>query len=143
LSARSLNPNLRIVARADEETFVPKLRKAGANEVVLTAKIGGMRLASAMVRPSVVTFLDKMLNMDGALRMEEARIEEGAPLIGLSLRDARINEKANVLVVAFRDTEGEYQFNPPSDVPLKSGETLVVMAHAENLIALKELTGGG
>lgn len=143
LSARSLNPNLRIIARAVEEVHVSKLKKAGADEVVLTAKISGMRLASTMLRPSVVTFLDKMLYMDGALRMEEANIEAGSAMVGVSLRQARINERTGVLVVAIRDEAGAYHFNPPADAPLEPGSTLVVMAHAENLGKLRMLGKAG
>jgi len=77
LSARDLNPSIRIVSQAIEKTSVVKLNKAGADEVVLTDAIGGMRIASVMLRPTVVSFLDSMLrDSSGVLRVEEVTLRQ-------------------------------------------------------------------
>src|SRR5262249_6097394 len=82
LTARALNPKLRIVGRVIEEKNAEKLRKAGADEVVSTNAIGGLRIASVMLRPAVVTFLDEMLRVPGnTLRVEEVHIRQDSPLV--------------------------------------------------------------
>jgi len=142
LSARSLNPNLRIIARAKEPENEHKMQKAGADQVVMTDAIGGMRMASVMLRPSVVTFLDKMLRMDGALRMEEATIAAGSDLVGKSLVEAQINQKAETLVVAIQRADGGYEFNPRAASVLKAKDVLIVMGNQEQCAKLGAMTRG-
>lgn len=138
LSARALNPDLRIVARADEESAKDKLLRAGADSVVFPHLIGGMRMASEMVRPNVVSFLDTMLReKDGTLRVEEVRIQERSPLVGTRLGEADLFAKAGALLMAIRHADRRFEFNPPHEHELRAGDTLVVMGDRAQIASLR------
>jgi voltage-gated potassium channel len=124
LTAKQLNPNVRVVARCNEVRNVEKLKKAGADTVVSPDFTGGMRIASAMIRPQVVTFLDEMLRSEHKLRVEEILVpEEFAPatLGSLSLRSQ------DYVLLAVR-TGADWTFNPEEDFLLKPGYHLIAMA---------------
>jgi Trk K+ transport system NAD-binding subunit len=76
LSAKSLNPKVRVVARCHDIAWVDKMKRVGADAIVSPDFTGGMRIAAAMIRPAVVTFRDEMLRSDKALRVEEVRVAE-------------------------------------------------------------------
>lgn len=140
LSARALNPELRIVARLTEEENAEKLRKVGANEIVSTNLIGGMRMASVMLRPTVVNFLDEMLRVTGeTLRLEEVSIEPDSYLVNKTLAEAQIGQRARVLVVAIKPRNAPYMFNPGGQTRLNMGDVLIVMGSPEQLEGLRRL----
>jgi voltage-gated potassium channel len=142
LSARGMNKDLRIVARADEEATRDKLLRAGADTAVLTQNIGGMRMASEMIRPTVVNFLDTMLReKESTLRVEEAVITQGSDLDGQKLQDADIRRRTGALLVAVRRPDGGYEFNPPSEREFRTGEVLVVIGDPGQLKALRKIAG--
>lgn len=138
LSARALNPDLRIVARADEESSRDKLLRAGADSVVFPHLIGGMRMASEMIRPNVVSFLDTMLReRDGTLRVEEVVVADGSELVGMTLAKADIPGKTGALLMAVRHHDRRFEFNPSPDHRLSVGDTLVVMGDRAQLATLR------
>lgn len=138
ISARALNANLRIVAKAVEVTADAKLRRAGANTVVSPNRIGGMRLVSEMLRPRVVQFLDDMLRDKAQnLRIEEVEIPETSPVVGHPLRSTAIRRAADVLVIAVRDAEGGFHYNPGADLRLLAGMWLIVLARQEDVAKLR------
>lgn len=138
LSARAFNPTLRIVARLVDEANEPKLRKAGADEIVFADALGGMRMASVMLRPSVVYFLDEMLRMRGqTLRMEEIQIESSSSLVGQTLGVADLGRRTGLLVVAIKTPKG-YLFNPGAQTVLGQGDVLIVIGTDEQLSSLME-----
>lgn len=140
LSARSLNPEARIVAKVVETEADNKMRKAGASATVSPNIIGGRRMASELVRPTVVVFLDQMMrDKDKNLRFEECPIPAGSSYIGKQLRDVPFRSEANALVVAIRDQDGTFHYNPGSDLELKQGLVLVVLAEAESMARLRTL----
>ena len=142
LSARGLNPQLRIVARADDEETRPKLMRAGADAVICTSSIGGLRMASEMVRPAVVTFLDEMRSdRESVLRVEEALCRRGSHLDGKSLREAEVARRTGALVVALRRGGKGYEFNPPADRTIQPEDVLVVIGTREQMEALRKLAG--
>jgi voltage-gated potassium channel len=137
LSARSLNPRLRIVARLIEEKNAEKLRKAGADEIVSANAIGGMRMASVMIRPSVVTFLDAMLRGEGeTTRVEEVVINPDSALANKSLAALNLSRRLGLLVVAIKTTDGQYHFNPSGQTTLRRGDTLIVIGASEKIATL-------
>lgn len=140
LSARRLNPRLRIVAAARDEANAVKLRRAGADATVSLSAIGGLRMASEMVRPTVVNFLDTMLRQsDPPLRVEEVTV--GAAAAGRSLGEVPAAVRRSSLVLAIRRGE-EWQFNPRADTELRTGEIVVLMTTPEDLAAWRrELQG--
>jgi len=125
LSARDLNPDLTIVARAYEEETMAKLYRAGASHVVSPNVNGAIRMASVLLRPSVVSFLDVATrSSDFALRMEEAEITERSSLAGKTLAEARIPEKTGLIVLAVKagnETE-DFRFNPVAETRLGAGD---------------------
>jgi voltage-gated potassium channel len=93
LSARQLNPGMRIVARLEDVEQEPEIRRVGANAVVSPQHIGGLRLASELVRPTVVTFLDQMLrDRETNLRIDEVSIDEGAPAVGMTVGEVDLED---------------------------------------------------
>jgi len=136
LCARSLNPQLRIVARVIEDQNAELLRRAGADEIVSPNAIGGIRMASIMLRPTVVAFLDEMLRVTGqTLRLEEMHVDDFPGLLNRSLGQAGMRRKTGLLVVAIKSGEG-YQFNPGADTMLRSGDILIVIGTEEQLQGL-------
>ncbi|MHC4914098.1 MAG: potassium channel family protein [Planctomycetota bacterium] len=143
LSARRLNPDLRIVARAVEERTVPKLRTAGADAVVSPNQIGGLRMASELIRPGTVSFLDTMLRGPGAaVRFEDVTVVEGSDLAGKTLAEANLTGEAEVLVVAVREPGViRFLYGPPAGTRLTPGMTLVLLGRSEEVLRLYERHG--
>ncbi|MDD5298235.1 MAG: NAD-binding protein [Rhodocyclaceae bacterium] len=124
LTAKQLNPHVRVVARCHELRNEEKMKKAGADAIVSPDFTGGMRIASAMVRPHVISFLDAMRKSEHGLRLEEIRVPESCaprPISTLHLRSA------SYVVLAVR-TAREWVFNPPKEFLLEPGYTLIAMA---------------
>jgi voltage-gated potassium channel len=130
VTARSLNPALRISAKGVDVRSEAKMKKAGADYVVAPAFIGGMRMVSEMVRPAVVTFLDMMLrDREKGLRVEELTLPAGSRLAGQTVAQAKVAEKTGALLVALkRAGSDDYDFNPAPAVKLKEGDVLILMA---------------
>jgi len=141
LSARQLNAGIRVVARCEDARNTEKMRQAGADATVSPTRIGGLRIASEMLRPAVVSFLDVMLRReDEALRIEELPVPEamtGRPLSALELHHFR-----RMLLLAVRHTEG-WTYNPPRDYAMCAGDVLVFMGSPGERHELERLLGGG
>ena len=134
LSAKLLNANARVVARCHEVNYIEKIRKVGADAIVSPDFTGGMRIASSMIRPQVVNFLDEMLRSDNGLRVEEVHVPTsftGATLGELGLRNR------DYVLMAVR-TEGQWQFNPQEDHPVRPGNALIVMTNPAGRKALEQ-----
>lgn len=142
LTARQMNPKLRIIAKAVDPRASAKLQVAGADSVVSVNRIGGMRLASEMIRPSVVTFLDTMMrDSDKNLRFEELTIAEAAPLVNKRLAESDIRRERKLLVVAaVGPDEGAYVYSPGPDFVLRAGMTLILLGETESVLRLREST---
>lgn len=142
VTARQSNPQLRIVAKALSPSAAEKLRRAGADAVVTPNFIGGMRIASELLRPHVVRFLDEMLrDKDARLRIEEATVAPGAALVDKTLREANLREAAGVLVLAVRSATGGVNYVPPSDLKLAAGQTLIAIGRPDEIATLRRLVG--
>ena len=139
VATRQLSPSARIIARCAEMTHVDKLKRAGADAVVSPNFIGGMRMVSELLRPSVVKFLDEMLRDKNApMRIEEVQIAAGSPLAGVSLRDADIRGKHGLNVLAVRaDAAAAWEYNPAPDRALAVGTTVVVLGSSAQVRDLK------
>ena len=123
-------------------TTAAKLRRAGADAVVTPTQIGGMRLASELLRPHVVRFLDEMLrDKDAALRIEEATVGPGGEVVGMSLAQANLRKRAGVLVMAVRVPDGSVVHVPPPELTLEPGQTLIAIGTRENIDVLRATVG--
>jgi voltage-gated potassium channel len=123
LSVKLLNPKCRVVVRLHDIRNSNKARKAGADEIVSPDFTGGMRIASAMVRPHVVNFMDQMLRSEDALRVEEVRLPEQFSSRALSTLAPR---SPDYLLMAIHEG-GNWTFNPEESFVLIAGMTLVLM----------------
>ena len=138
VTAKGLNPDLKIVAKASNKESERKLQQVGADRVVMPNFIGGLRMASEMIRPSVVSFLDNMLRVkDTAVRVEEIHIPSSSTLVGKSLADSGILEIEGVTVVALSDGKGSNSFNPPRDRTLRTDDVVIVMGIVERILELQ------
>jgi voltage-gated potassium channel len=141
LSAHSINPGLRIVTKVVQEENREKLRKAGAAEVISPNATGGLRMASVMIRPTVVSFLDQMLRSSEesghALRVAEEYIDELPELQGKTLAQADIEKHTGLLILALKSPDGKYTFNPPKHTVLKRGDMLIVMGPVDRIAMMK------
>jgi voltage-gated potassium channel len=130
------------VAQSQDIKLAQRIKNAGADSVVSPQFIGGMRLVSEMVRPTVVSFLDRMLrDMEKNIRIEEVRIEAGSPLSGQQLRDQGI-AGSDVLVMAIQDPgSSRFLYVPDAGARLQPGCTLVVLGDADRVARLRVLAG--
>lgn len=141
LTARELNPALRIVSRIMGGDSRAKLLKAGADAVVSNKAIGALRLASEMVRPRVVGVLDAMLRADDAVRVQEIPVD--GTVGGQALSKLRLQERAGIIVFAIRGYDGSTEFNPPPDRRLAAGDVLIACADPQQLAAAQAIVKEG
>jgi voltage-gated potassium channel len=140
MSARLLNDRLYIVARAADEEAERKLTRAGASRVVQPYVIGGQRVAQAVLRPTVLDFLELAGRRDYLeIEIEEVAVAAGSALVGAPLKDSRIRSELGIILVAIKNREGTMVFNPPPDTILSPGDVLVALGHAEQLERLVRL----
>ena len=127
LAAKHLNPNARVVARCHEVRNIEKLKRVGADAIVSPDFTGGMRIASSMLRPTVVSFLDEMLRSDDKLRVEEIQVPEG---FRARPRGEATPQSRDFVLLAVRAGTA-WEFNPAADFMIRAGHSVVVMAHPE------------
>jgi voltage-gated potassium channel len=139
LTARALNKDLRIISHAYEPKSKEKLIQAGTNRVVYPSQIGAFRMVSEMIRPTVVTFLDKMLRDDQNKRVSEIRLSENSKYVGKEINTSNMYEDTGLNIVAIEDTslEGKFLFNPPGSYVLKGNTTLVVIGDVDQVKKLE------
>ena len=131
LTARALNPGLRIVARASERASIDKLVRAGADEVVSPYGLTGRRMAVLAVQPSVLEVLD-LLNLGSDIRLEEVAVQAGTHLDGLTIAEARARY-AGVAILAVKKPGSEVSAGPGHEVRLAPGDLIVALGPAEIL----------
>jgi voltage-gated potassium channel len=143
LSARGLNSKCKIIAQAINKNTVVKLKKAGADEVILTDAIGGMRMASAMLRPAVVSFLDTMLrDSSQALRVEEIAVSEQSNFKNKTIAQSNIKKETGLMIIAVKDKLSDrYINNPDSNYVINSGDILIVIGTPEQINKFNYLEG--
>jgi voltage-gated potassium channel len=142
LSARALRPDIMIVARGYEEDTMAKLYRAGADHVISPNISGAIQMASFILRPSVVSFLDIATHSpDLALRLEESEVRQGSQVAGKTLAQARLPQETGLIVIALRKAEAgphDFTFNPVADTVLSPGDTMIVLGTPNQLTALRE-----
>jgi voltage-gated potassium channel len=140
LSARGLNPDLKIIARAEEESSKGKLIKAGANRVILPYEIGGFRIMQALLKPTVVDYIDEVFSRsDIGLEIEEIKIMEGSKLIGKTISESQIRSSFNTIIVGIYRADSQLTYNPRPDITLESQDNLIVIGEHEKLEQLQDI----
>lgn len=140
MTAREINERARIVARAIDVKAVKRLRVGGANAIVSPNFLGGRRMASEMLRPQVVAFMDVLTDREVEFDIEEVVLAPSSPMIGKTLAEARVRQVADVLVLAVTE-RGNYRYNPPPDVHLEAGARLMVLGTSEACQKLRRAMG--
>jgi voltage-gated potassium channel len=139
---RQKNPNIRIVSRCTDLKYSERMMKAGANSVVSPNHIGGLRLASEVLRPHVVGFLDLMLKEQSrTLRIEEILVPAGSPWAGKSLGELGLRSKFNLLPMAVKHAPEASQslwVNPPDSITMKDGVIIIVLGDMADLRRARE-----
>jgi voltage-gated potassium channel len=143
ITARQMNPGLTIISKGVDETVEKKLSAAGADKIVRPAFIGGMRMASELIRPMAVTFMDKMLrDPDQHTRIEEIVINDGSALGGQTIATSQFRQKTGLQVVAIRRPgETLFDYNPRADEPLQHDTVLVVLGRTEDAAKARAMAG--
>ena len=145
LSAKVLNPNLLIAARASDDQAEEKLRRAGASTVFTPYSFIGHRLAQSLLRPHVTSFMDVASAFrqpsDLDLEIEQLPIGSSSNLVGNTLEQLRLGSKYGVIVLAVRRSNGVMQFNPAADLTIQSGDVLIAMGERPKLKRLDQEIG--
>jgi voltage-gated potassium channel len=139
LTARSLNPNLFIVARAEDPGAEQKLLRAGADRVESPYFMGGQKMAHAILHPTVVTFMELAMKEGVDWSMEEVKVGPNSSMVGVALKDSNIRQKLDLILVAIKRAGGEMLFNPTLETPILAGDTLIALGLRKNLEALEEM----
>ena len=144
LSAKVLNPQLVISARASDEQAEEKLRRAGATAVFTPYTFIGHRLAQSMLRPHVATFLDVASafqhSSDLNLEIEQLQVETSSSLVSKTLEQLRLGSKYGVIVLAVQHNNGIMEFNPSADLMIEAGDVLIAMGERTKLKQLEQET---
>ena len=142
LTARNLNSEIYIIANALSKSGSNKLMKVGANKTLSAIEISGNRMASLMIKPNIISFLDVVTRIgDVELDLEEVVVKKGSYLESISLVEAQIPSKTGLIVLAIQEnTNGQMIFNPPVDYIFEIGDILIVLGKEEQIEKLKYLS---
>ena len=141
LSARQINKNMNIISRASQETSYKKLKLAGANNVILPDRIGGDHMASLVVVPDLIEFIDNLSIVGKSnINIEEIAVEK---LYNTSrvktIRDLDLRKKTGCNVIGYKDVNGEYMVNPEADLKLVPNSKVIVLGRPEQIQLLNQL----
>ncbi|MBI3667029.1 MAG: potassium channel protein [Acidobacteria bacterium] len=145
LTAKGMNKDLTVVARATDEQAIPKLKRAGANVVFTPYSYTGHRLAQALLRPHVLSFLDMASAFEGSdldLEIEQIRVGERSSCASKTLEQARLPQKLGVIVLAVVKSGGRMQFNPSGQTVMEPGDVLIAMGETARLRDLEMQVAG-
>ena len=140
-----LDNRLRIAAKVENfRKMAPKMENAGADCIISPELISSRRMVSEMFRPSVTTFLDRMLNDDRAvIRVEEITVSDNSDLAGKTIKEAHIIERTGLLVVAIRKgAAGKFISNPGPEQTIEPNDVLISMGEMDKIITLRRLGEG-
>lgn len=138
LLAKQLNPKLFVVARATQDLSKKTLLAAGADKVISPYDIGARRMAHAILRPTVIKFLEMAFADDTTdIQIEELLVKPGSKLIGVKLIDSGIRKDMDLIIIAIQNKENRMIFNPKADTKLEQGDIVVVMGCAKSIKQLE------
>ena len=135
-----MNPDIFIVARAIMNSAKRTLTAAGANKVVSPYDLGARRMAHAILRPTVIEFLEMAFadeNVD--VEVEEITVRPNSKVVRRTLYESEIRPKFDVMIISIKKEDGHMVFNPDADTMLESNDTLVVVGGAANIKGLEKL----
>jgi voltage-gated potassium channel len=134
LTAKELNQNIYIMSRSEDEASEHRLIRAGADRVMSPYKLGGVRMAMAILRPAMLDFIEISSRRQSLeLRMEEIPIHPGSQFIGKSLEDSGIRQRYGLIVITVKKDSGKMIFNPLAEYVIAEGDRLRAMGEDENI----------
>ena len=140
LTAKQLNPNIFIVARASDKRAKSKLQAAGANRVESPYDVGAVSMAYRVLRPSVTSFLDLVFAHNRKdIQMDEIPVAPSSLLVGIMLKDSGIRQRFNLIIIAIKKSNNEMMFNPSFETVIKSGDTVIAMGKSDDLLELEKM----
>ncbi|MCK4536777.1 MAG: potassium channel protein [Desulfuromonadales bacterium] len=143
LTARGLNPGLFILARAGEEGSEKKLMRAGASKVISPYTIGASRMAQAILRPSVVDFIELATASENLeLQLEEILVSERSSLVGKTLVTSGIRQNMGIIIVGIKRTDDHMVFNPPPHTIIEARSILITLGEAPLITRLEQIASG-
>ncbi|KAB1441248.1 potassium channel protein [Pseudodesulfovibrio senegalensis] len=139
LTARQLNPDLTIIARAGNKSHISRLELAGADRVVLPHFIGGVRMAQSVLRPTATNFVELALRGGIDLQMDELSVSTGSELVGKDLIDSKIRPRFNLIIIAIKKKNGDMVFNPGPKEVIDAGDTLLAVGRKSDLTKILDI----
>lgn len=134
LISKQLNPNLFVVARANQEMAKKTLESAGADKVISPYDLGARRMAHAILRPTVIHFLEMaFVDQNTDINFEEIPVAGNCKLINTTLMESKIRQKLDVLIIAIKKSDGTMEFNPKPDSLIQEGDTIITVGQEANL----------
>ncbi len=142
LLAKQLNPNIFVVARADRNSAKRTLTAAGADKVISPYDIGARRMAHAILRPTVIKFLEMAFSDDATdIQIEEIRVHPQSRLCKMPLKKTGIRQQMNLIIIAIQTESGEMVFNPGAETQLAAMDKVIAMGRARDLRQLETALG--
>ena len=140
LTARQLNPDLFIMARANVQSSIPKLLAAGSSKVVSPHDIGAKRMAEGILHPNVTDFLELASSTtQDEISMEEIPVTENSRLAGVALFESNIRKDLNLIIIAIKQSDGTMAFNPEFSTLITPGDTVIAVGKRQNLSQLEKI----
>jgi voltage-gated potassium channel len=140
LTAKHYNPNLFIVARATQNSTKATLYAAGAEKVISPYDVGARRMAHAILRPTVIHFLELAFSDENTdIQVEEYPVSPSSDLIGIPLQDSRIRHDLNLIIISIKRADGRLLFNPKADSQINAGDTVIAVGESGNLLKLAKI----
>lgn len=140
LTARQLNPDLFIMARASYKESINKLYAAGASIVESPYNVGALRMAQKILHPTVTDFLDlALVDQRKDIKMDEIPVSPSSDLVGVILKDSGIRQNFNLIIIAIKKADGSMLFNPSFETAIQAGDTVIAVGEDKNLLKLEKL----
>lgn len=141
LSAHQLNKNCRIISRASNESSYNKLKIAGADNVIMPDKLGGAHMASLVVTPDVLEFVDRLtIEGETTANLEEVDVNDlPKEYLGKTILDLDLRKKTGCTVIGFKASDGSYVINPEASITLVADTSLIVLGRPEQIVKLRKL----
>lgn len=142
LTARELNPSITIISRASNESSVNKLKRAGANNVIMPEKIGGAHMAALVMKPDIMEFIAELTGQssDISLTFEELSLKDiSSEYVGGTIRDLDIRNKSGANIIGLRLPDGEFIINPLPETKLNKNTKLIALGNSKQILEMRKL----
>jgi voltage-gated potassium channel len=138
LIAKQLNPKLFVVARAEQNIVKKTLLAAGADKVISPYDLGARRMAHAILRPTVIRFLEMAFADESVdIQIEELRVRPDSKMVGITLQESGIRQDFDLMIIVIQKVDNSMVFNPKASTTIEAGDVMVVVGSAKNIKRLE------